>query len=322
MAEAPNLRVAIQMDPLEDVNVDADTTFALAEAAQARGHSLWVYGPEALTYDSGRVKARARPVTVQRVAGTPGLFGPETVLDLASDMDVVLLRQDPPFNMAYITTCHLLDLISGQTLVLNNPASVQANPEKIYPLLYPDITPPTLISRDLAAIDAFRAIHGDIILKPLYSYGGKGVFRIRPGDPNLSALTEMLMSGSPEPVVVQAFLPAISEGDKRIILINGDVAGGFNRVPQGDDMRSNMRVGGEAVPIELSPSDRAICERIGPDLKRLGQLLVGIDVIGDKLTEVNVTSPTGIQVLKQFTGIDAAAMFWDVVDQMHQARAA
>jgi len=322
MAEVQPLRVAIQMDPLETVNVETDTTFALAEAAQARGHSLWIYTPDALTYDTGRVRARARGVTVQRVAGTPGVFGDEVLLDLASDVDVVLVRQDPPFNMAYITTCHLLELVAGQTLVFNNPASVRSNPEKIYPLLYPEITPPTLISRDLAAIDAFRAIHQDIILKPLYSFGGKGGFRIRPGDPNLSALTEMLLSASPEPVVVQAFLPAIAEGDKRIILIDGEPVGGFNRVPQGNDTRSNMRVGGEAVPIELSPGDLAICARIGPDLRRLGQLLVGIDVIGDKLTEVNVTSPTGVQVLRRFTGVDAAALFWDAVDRKRVGAAA
>jgi len=315
------LRVAIQMDPLEDVNVDGDTTFALAEAAQARGHSLWVYGPKDLTYDYGRVLARARPTTVQRVAGTPGIFGDEALLDLAADVDVVLVRQDPPFDMGYITTCHILELVAHQTLVLNNPASVRSNPEKLFPLLYPDITPPTLISRDLAAIDAFRAIHQDIILKPLYSYGGKGVFRIRPGDPNLSALTEMLLAGSPEPVIAQAFLPAIAEGDKRIILIDGDVVGGFNRIPQGDDTRSNMRVGGAPVPIDLSDTDQAICDRIGPDLKRLGQMLVGLDVIGDKLTEVNVTSPTGIHVLKRFTGIDAAALFWDAVDRKRRERA-
>ncbi len=321
MAEAEPLRIAIQMDPLERVNIEADTTFALAEAAQARGHALWVYGPEALTCDTGRVRARARPVTVQRVAGTPGLFGEEHLLDLGHDVDVVLVRQDPPFDMAYITTCHLLELVAGQTLVLNNPASVRSNPEKLFPLLYPDITPPTLITRDPAAVDAFRAIHKDIILKPLYSFGGKGVFRIRPGDPNLSSLLEMLLASSPEPVVIQAFLPAIAQGDKRIILIDGEPVGGFNRIPQGDDTRSNMRVGGEAVPIELSESDLAICRRIGPDLKRLGQVLVGIDVIGDRLTEVNVTSPTGVQVLRRFTGIDAAALFWDAVDRKRGERA-
>ncbi|MEM0986677.1 MAG: glutathione synthase [Pseudomonadota bacterium] len=321
MPDSQSLRVAIQMDPLDSVDINGDTTFALAEAAQERGHTLWIYQPHDLTYDSGRVVARARPVTVQRVAETPGIFGDVALIDLASDVDVVLVRQDPPFDMAYITTCHILELVSEKTLVLNNPASVRSNPEKLYPLRYPDITPPTLISRDIAAIDAFRMVHGDIILKPLYSFGGKGVFKVGPGDPNLAALTEMFLSASPEPIVVQAFLPAIAEGDKRIILVNGDVAGGFNRVPQGVDTRSNMRVGGEPVPLELSDSDRAICERIGPDLKRLGQVLVGIDVIGDKLTEVNVTSPTGVQVLKRFTGIDAGAMFWDAAEEIHAERA-
>lgn len=311
-----SLRIAIQMDPLEAVDINADTTFALAECAQARGHQLWVYQPRHLSFDSGRLLARARPARVQRVKDQPGILGPETIIDLAEDADVVLMRQDPPFDMAYITACHLLELLKGRTLVLNDPEFVRSGPEKIFPLLFPDVIPDTLISRDLSAIIDFRARHKDIIIKPLYGNGGAGVFRMKEDDSNFSSLMEMFLERTREPLIAQAFLPAVSNGDKRIILVDGKAVGAINRRPKKGETRSNLHVGGTAEPVELTETDRMICERIGPELKRRGQLFVGIDVIGDKLTEVNVTSPTGIQELKRFTGIEAAAIFFDVVQQM------
>ena len=311
-----SLRIAIQMDPLESVDINADTTFALAECAQARGHKLWVYQSEHLSFDTGRVVARARPAEVQRVKDQPGILGSETILDLADDVDVVLMRQDPPFDMAYITACHVLELLKGETLVLNDPEFVRSGPEKLFPLIFPDIIPDTLISRDLGAIIDFRARHKDIIIKPLYGNGGAGVFRMKEDDSNFSSLMEMFLERTREPRIAQAFLPAVSNGDKRIILVNGEPVGAINRRPKQGETRSNLHVGGTAEPVELTDADRHICDRIGPELKRRGQLFVGIDVIGDKLTEVNVTSPTGIQELKRFTGIDAAAIFFDVVQQM------
>lgn len=307
------LRIAIQMDPLERVNIDGDTTFALAEVAQARGAEIFVYGPGELSFREGRVTAWARPAKVQRVRETPGLFGPARTLDIARDVDVVLMRQDPPFDMAYITACHLLEIVTNQTLVLNDPAGVRSSPEKIFPLLFPEIMPPTLVSRDRQAIDAFREEYRDIIVKPLFGHGGAGVFRLQYEDSNLDSLLELFFSRSPEPVMVQAFLPAVSEGDKRIILIDGEPAGAINRRPKAGQVRSNLVVGGTAEATELSGADRNICEAIGPELRRRGLMLTGIDVIGGRLTEVNVTSPTGLQALKRLSGIDAAAKFWDVV---------
>lgn len=308
-----SLRIAIQMDPLEKVDINADTTFALAEVAQARGHELFVYQPHHLSFDSGKLVARARPAKVQRVKETPGIFGEETLLDLAEDIDVVLMRQDPPFDMSYITACHLLELLKGKTLVLNDPEFVRSGPEKLFPLLFPEIIPDTLISRDLKAIEAFRQRHGDIIIKPLYGNGGAGVFRMKEDDSNFSSLMEMFLERTREPMIAQAFLPAVSNGDKRVILVNGEAVGAINRRPKKGETRSNMHVGGTAEPTELSEIDLRICAAIGPELRRRDQLFVGIDVIGDKLTEVNVTSPTGIQELKRFAGIDAAAIFWDCV---------
>ena len=310
-----SLRVAIQMDPLETVDIDADTTFALMEAAQNIGASMWVYGPEHLTYRQGRVVARARPVKVQRVSDAPGIFEDETEIDLASDVDVVLMRQDPPFDMSYITACHLLELINGETLVLNDPAYVRGSPEKLFPLMYPEIMPDTLISRDVRAIKDFRATHRDIILKPLYGNGGVGVFRMKEDDTNFASLLEMFLDGSREPIIAQAFLPAVKDGDKRVILIDGEAVGAINRRPQPGETRSNMHVGGVAEPIGLDAADKKICDLIGPELKRRGQVLVGIDVIGGKLTEVNVTSPTGVQELKRFSGVDAASLFWEAVQK-------
>ena len=309
------LRIAIQMDPLETVSIDGDTSFALAEAAQERGYSLFVYGPEHLSYNQGRVVARARPAKVQRVADTPGVFDDEVELDMAGDVDVILMRQDPPFDMSYITACHVLELISDETLVLNDPVYVRGSPEKLFPLLFAHLMPPTLISRDEQAIKAFRAEHKDIILKPLYGNGGAGVFRVKADDSNYASLMEMFLERSREPIIAQAFLPDVSEGDRRIILIDGEAVGGINRRPLPGETRSNMHVGGKAEPYEMTASDLRICEAIGPELKRRGQVLVGIDVIGDKMTEVNVTSPTGVQELKRFSGVDAAALFWDAVDR-------
>ena len=309
------LRIAIQMDPLERVNIDGDTSFALAETAQGRGYSLHVYGPGDLAWSQGRLTARARPAKVQRVRGTPGTFGEAVTLDLAVDVDVILMRQDPPFDMGYITACHLLEEISGKTLVLNDPAGVRSSPEKIFPLIFPDIMPPTLVTRDRAVIDGFRETHRDIIVKPLYGHGGAGVFRIAEGDSNLDSLLELFLSRSSEPVMVQAFLPAVADGDKRIILIDGEAVGAINRKPKAGQVRSNLVVGGTAEATELSEADKKICAAIGPELKRRGLVLTGIDVIGGRLTEVNVTSPTGLQALKRLSGIDATAKFWDVVER-------
>ncbi len=306
--------VAFQMDPMESVNIDGDTTFALAEIAQARGWTMWEYGPEHLTYDRGRVLARARPMTVQRDQSQPAIFGERELIDLETDIDVVWMRQDPPFDMSYITATHILERLEGKTLVVNNPKYVRDCPEKILPLDYPELMPATLISRDRVAIDAFRAEYKDIILKPLYGNGGAGIFRIKEGDPNYSSIFEMFMETSREPIIAQAFLPLVVKGDKRILIIDGVAVGAINRVPQKGETRSNMHVGGTAVPTDLTEDDMRICNAIGPMLKARGQILVGIDVIGDKMTEINITSPTGVQELKRFSGIDAAALCWDAIE--------
>ncbi|MCW5724547.1 MAG: glutathione synthase [Maricaulaceae bacterium] len=308
-------RVAVQMDPVEGVNIDADTTFALMEAAQARGALLWTFQPQHLSWVSGKVIARARPVTLRRKPGDHAVQGDPIMLDLARDADVVLMRQDPPFDMAYQTAAHVLEHLQGDTLVLNDPFWVRSSPEKLSPLLFPDLIPPTLISRDLAALRAFRESHGDIILKPLYGNGGYGVFRIGPDDGNFSALMELFFAQSREPIVAQAYLPAVMDGDKRVILIDGEAAGAINRRPQKGETRSNLHVGGQAEPAELSDADRHVCAVIGPMLKERGLVLAGIDVIGGKLTEINVTSPTGLQELKRFSGVDAAALFWDAAER-------
>ncbi len=308
-----SLRVAIQTDPLETANVDSNTTFALAEAAQKIGAELYEYQPENLSYREGRITAYARPMVVQRVQGNPATFKDRTALDLREDVDVVLMRQDPPFDMAYITACHILELLKLDTLVLNDPEHVRSGPEKLYPLLVPEFTPPTLISRDKAEMNAFRETHKDVIVKPLYGFGGGDVFRVKPEDSNFGPLIDLFLGRTREPLIVQAFLPAVSEGDKRIILIDGEAVGGFNRIPMKGHARSNLAVGGTAEPSDLSEADLAICAAIGPHLKASGQVLVGIDVIGGRLTEVNNTSPTGVQQVRDFTGRDPAAMFWNVV---------
>jgi len=310
-----SLRVAIQMDPLEHVNIDGDTTFALAETAQARGMEIFVYQPQDMSLEGKRVTARVRPAKVQRVPGQPGIFGEAVTLDLAKDVDVVLMRQDPPFDLSYITACHMLELITGETLVLNDPAGVRSSPEKILPLMFPELMPPTLISRDPEAIDDFRARHKDIIVKPIYGHGGAGVFRLKEEDSNLDSLLELFFSNSREPVMVQAFLPAVSEGDKRIMLVDGKAVGALNRRPKSGQVRSNLVVGGTAEKSDLSDADKHICETIGPELRKRGLVLTGIDVIGGRLTEINVTSPTGVQAIKKLSGIDIPAIFWDSVQE-------
>lgn len=309
------LRIAIQMDPMHTVDVNADTTFALAEAAQARGDEIWTYQPHDLSCLNGKLYAHARPTKVQRIEDMPAIYGEPVRLDLEADVDVVLMRQDPPFDMSYITAAHLLELLKGKTLVLNDPEWVRSSPEKLFPLIFPGLLPDTLITRDLNEIARFRETHGDIIIKPLYGNGGAGVFKVTEQYSNYNSLLEIFMERSNEPFIAQAFLPDVSNGDKRILIIDGEAVGAINRVPKAGETRSNLHVGGTAEATELTETDKAICERIGPELKRRGLVLVGIDVIGDKLTEINVTSPTGVQELKRLSGIDAVAMFWEAVDR-------
>lgn len=308
-----SLSVAIQMDPIQGVNIDADTTFRMAEAAQARGHRLWVHAPEDVAWNRGRVTARARPVEVRRRKGDHAALGDVEVLDLA-EVDVVLLRQDPPFDMSYVTNTHLLERIHPKTLVVNDPFWVRNCPEKILVLDFPDLSPPTLVARSLAELRAFKAEHGDVILKPLYGNGGAGVFRLPEADRNLAALHELFAGINREPLIAQAYLPAVAQGDKRVILIEGEPVGAINRVPQAGETRSNMHVGGVPEPIALDARDREICARIGPVLRERGLIFVGIDVIGGMLTEINVTSPTGMQELERFDGIDVAGRFWEAVE--------
>ncbi|MGB3457475.1 MAG: glutathione synthase [Litorimonas sp.] len=309
-----SLRVAFQMDPMEGVDIHGDTSFALALEAQNRGASLFEYGPQHLVYDQGRVVAHARPMELRNTSGDHVTFGPRTRIDLADDVDVIWMRQDPPFDMSYITACHLLERLKGETLVANDPEWVRSCPEKIVPLDYAHLMPPTLIARDRSALDAFRAEHGTIILKPLYGNGGAGIFKVAPDDSNYSSLLETFMEISREPVMAQAFLPEVSAGDKRILIVDGALAGGFNRVPQKGETRSNMHVGGEAQPVDLTDKDVAIAEELGPMLRERGQILVGIDVIAGRLTEINLTSPTGVHELRRFTGVDAAILSWDAIE--------
>lgn len=309
------LKIAFQMDPMESVDIDADTTFALAEVAQARGYTLYSYDVGDLAYNAGRVEVRARPMTVRREYGNHVSFEESVLLNLAEDIDVIWMRQDPPFDMGYITASHILEMLEGKTFVANDPKWVRSCPEKIVPLEFPDIIPETLITRDKATIDAFRAKHENIILKPLYGNGGAGVFFVKAGDSNYTALLEMFFERSREPIIAQAFLKDVVNGDKRIIIIDGEPVGAINRVPLKGETRSNMHVGGVAEPIELSKTDLEICAAIGPMLKERGQILVGIDVIGDKMTEINLTSPTGVQELKRFSGVDAAALSWDAIER-------
>lgn len=308
-----SLRVAFQMDPIGPIDIDADSTFRIAEEAQARGHTLFYYTPDKLFFDEGRVKARGWPLTVRRIKGDHFRLGDEAVIDLA-DIDVVWLRQDPPFDMSYITTTHVLDMIHPDTLVVNDPFWVRNYPEKLLVLNFPDLTPPTMIARDLETLKAFRATHGDVILKPLYGNGGAGVFKLSQADGNLASLHELFAGINREPLIMQKFLPAVSKGDKRVILIDGEPVGAINRVPAAGETRSNMHVGGKPEKVELTDRDREICARIGPLLREKGQIFVGIDVIGDWLTEINVTSPTGIQELERFDGVNVAAKIWESIE--------
>jgi len=312
------LKVALQMDPIGSVNIDGDSTFRIALEAQARGHTLFFYTPDRLAFDEGRVTARGWPIELRREKGNHVTYGAEAEADL-STFDVVWLRQDPPFDMGYITTTHILERIHPGTLVVNDPFWVRNSPEKLLVLNYPHLTPPTMIARDLATIRAFRARHGDIILKPLYGNGGAGVFRLDPNDRNLASLHELFTGMSREPLIVQKFLPDVAKGDKRIILVDGEPIGAINRVPQAGETRSNMHAGGRPEKIGLTARDLEICAAIGPDLKAKGQIFVGIDVIGDWLTEINVTSPTGLQELERFDGINGAARIWEVIEARRAA---
>jgi glutathione synthase len=313
------LTVAIQMDPIEKIDIMGDSTFALALEAQARGHDLLYYGPRDLSFRDGMVSARTRPLTVRHVKGDHFTLGDETVTDLMT-ADVVLMRQDPPFDMAYITATHILERLSPRVLVVNDPFHVRNAPEKLFVTQFGNLMPPTLITSDRAEILSFRADHKDIILKPLYGNGGAGVFRVKQGDENLNALLEMFTLLYREPVIVQRYLPEVRKGDKRIILVDGEFAGAINRVPAEGEARSNMHVGGKAEATLLSQREREICETIGPELKARGLIFTGIDVIGDYLTEINVTSPTGIQEIKRFGGADIAVLIWDAIEARLKAR--
>ncbi len=307
------MRVAFQMDPIQGVDINADSTFRLAEEAQARGAELFFYTPDALALDEGIVTARGYALTVRREQGNHATLGPLEVVNLA-DFDVVWLRQDPPFDMGYITTTHILERLPATTQVVNDPFWVRNYPEKLLVLDFPDLIPPTTIARNLETLQAFRARHGDIILKPLYGNGGAGVFRLMPDDKNMVSLHELFSGINREPLIAQKFVPDVSNGDKRVILVDGEPIGAINRVPPAGETRSNMHVGGRAEKIGLTARDKEICNAIGPLLREKGQVFVGIDVIGDYLTEINVTSPTGIQELERFDGVNVAGAIWDAIE--------
>ncbi len=313
-----SLSVAIQMDPIQGVDIDADTTFRMAEEAQARGHELFFYTPDRLAWDEGRVKATGWPLLVRREKGNHFELGEARTVDL-STFDVVLLRQDPPFDMSYVTNTHMLERLKGSALVINDPFWVRNCPEKLLVLDFADLSPATMIARSLADLRAFKERHGEIILKPLYGNGGAGVFRLPQSDRNLASLHELFCGINREPLIAQAFLPAVEKGDKRVILIEGEAVGVINRVPQKGETRSNMHVGGRAEKCALDDADLEIARRIGPTLRERGQLFVGIDVIGGKLTEINVTSPTGMQELERFDGVNIAAKFWEAVEARRAA---
>jgi glutathione synthase len=314
------LTVAVQMDPIERIRIAGDSTFALLLEAQARGYSLLYYTPDSLAMQDGAVSASMAPLTVKDVQGEHAALGEATRRGF-DGVDVVLMRQDPPFDMAYITATHLLERLPPATLVVNNPAEVRNAPEKIMVTLFPDLMPPTLITRDRAAIAAFRAEHGAVVMKPLYGNGGAGVFKLEPDDVNFGSLYDMFASLSREPWVVQRFLPAVTLGDKRIILVDGEPIGAVNRVPQAGDIRSNMVRGGAAETTLLTPREREICARIGPTLKQRGLLFTGIDVIDGNLTEINVTSPTGLRAIRRMGGPDLAAAIWDAIVRVRGERA-
>ncbi len=308
-----SLAVAVQMDPISAVDISGDSTFAMMLEAQRRGHKLFHYHVNGLAYQQGVVSAAGQSVVVRDQKGDHFTLGETQRIDLAAQ-DVVLMRQDPPFDMAYITATHLLNMIHPKTLVVNDPTEVRNAPEKLFILRYKDFMPETLITRDVSEINAFRRAHKDIILKPLYGNGGAGIFRSHSDDQNFGSLMEMFLNFSREPIIAQRYLPEVRMGDKRIILIDGKVAGAINRVPAADDNRSNMHAGGRAEPSTLTKREHEICEAIGPDLKRRGLIFTGIDVIGDVMTEINVTSPTGIRQVQRFGGADIAALIWDAIE--------
>ncbi len=315
-----SLTVAVQMDPLDSINIAGDSSFALMLTAQERGHSLFHYAAEDLNYRDGRVWAKAYPVTVQRVVGDHFSVGEPVNLDLGDEADVVLMRQDPPFDLGYITATHLLERIADKTLVVNDPAQVRNAPEKVFVLDYPQFMPPTLVTRSLDEARKFLAEHGAIVIKPLHGNGGKAIFKVESDGANLSALIEVFNMTWREPHMVQAFLPDVAKGDKRIVLVDGEIAGAINRLPGEGEIRSNLAVGGSAEKTDLTDKEREICAVLGPELKRRGLLFVGIDVIGGKwLTEINVTSPTGIVAINRFNGTDIAGMIWDAIEAKVQA---
>ncbi len=308
------LKVAVQMDPIEDIDVAGDSTFAQMLEAQNRGHQLFVYHPDTLAFEAGNLSATGRTVSVKDQKGDHfKMLDEKTVL--LNDYDVVLMRQDPPFDMHYITATHLLEQIHPQTLVVNDPGHVRNAPEKLFILRYLQFMPPTLITRDIAQLREFRTEHKDIIIKPLYGNGGAGVFRLTGQDQNFSSLVEMFHDSFREPFIAQKFLPDVTKGDKRIILVDGEVAGAINRIPAEGETRSNMHVGGKPAPTELTDREREICKVLGPDLKERGLIFVGIDVIGNYMTEINVTSPTGIREVKNFGGNDIAVLIWDAIER-------
>ncbi len=313
-----SLAIAIQMDPFESVDIDADSTFALAMEAQRRGHGLYHYLPQDMSLRDGRVYARMRAFEPQRDPAAPARFGAVETIDLAT-LDVVLMRQDPPFDMSYITATHLLEHVHPETLVVNDPVQVRNAPEKLFVTHFAELMPPTLISCDRDEIWAFRKEHMDIIIKPLFGNGGIGVFHVAPEDENLNALLEMFTGLYREPIIAQAYLPKVREGDKRIILIDGKAAGALNRVPAPGEARANLHVGARALKAELTTSDRDICEAIGPTLSERGFIVVGIDVIGDRMTEINVTSPTGIQEIDRFDNVSLDSDIWDAIESRHAA---
>ncbi len=308
------LKIACQMDPIDRIDISGDSTFALLLEAQARGHDIFYYTPDRLSLDGATLQATGASLQVRDAIGDHFTLSSHRAVEL-STMDVVLLRQDPPFDMSYITTTHLLERIHPKTLVVNDPAHVRNAPEKIWVLDFRDLMPPTMVARNAEDIKAFRDRYKDVILKPLYGNGGAGVFRLQPGDTNLGALLEMFHATNREAVMVQQYRPEVREGDKRIILVDGEVAGAINRVPSEGETRSNMHVGGKPAPTELTPRDLEICARLGPELKRRGLIFTGIDVIGPYLTEINVTSPTGIRQVKAFGGGDIAALIWDAIER-------
>ena len=308
-----SLTVAVQMDPIERINIAGDSSFALMLKAQERGYTLYHYLADQLSWRDGRVIAHVRPVSVRNVAGDHYTLGEARNLDLGSDVDVVLMRQDPPFDIGYITATHLLEMLDGETLVVNNPREVRNAPEKLFVTQFADLMPPTLITRRLEEVMAFRKKHGAIVVKPLHGNAGAAVFKLGEDDGNLPALVELFSNVWREPFMVQRFLPKVSDGDKRIVLVDGEIAGAINRLPKAGEIRSNLAAGGNAAKTQLTAREEEICARLGPELKRRGLLFVGIDVIDGNLTEINVTSPTGIVAIDRFNGTDTPGMIWDAI---------